>query len=135
MKINSLSDLSSEYVILHLEDMDSYLDSMQESLLKLNFQGDILQAKTVKEALELCSHKKIDFIISDWNLPDSSGLEFLKTLRQQQKFKNTPFIMCTTMDEVKDMIDAVNEGVNDYVVKPWTNEDLEKKIILTLTTH
>ncbi len=130
MQIKHLSDFPDDFVLLHLEDMDSYLQQMTHSLQQLNYHGHILRAKTVKDALTLCNKNKIDLIIADWNLPDSTGLEFLKAIRKSKKFATTPFIMCTTMNEVGDMINAVKEGANDYIVKPWKVADLENKIVI-----
>lgn len=131
MTIKKISDFSEETVFFHLEDMKTTLKEMKNDLKALGFKGKIIQAETLQEALSYCSKNRIDFFISDWNLPDGTGLQFLKEIRATEKFSKTPFVMCTTMDKISDMCNAVTEGSNDYIVKPWEKSELEKKIILT----
>lgn len=120
---------------LHLEDMESFRLQMGKDLRELGIQGKIFEAPDVATALKLCQAEVIGFIISDWNLPDGTGLEFLKKIRATKKFANTPFLMCTTMDELKYLLDAISSGANDYIVKPWDIGELKKKIRLTWEMH
>ncbi len=132
-KIKSKIDLKS-IQIFHLEDMKPIQEQMAEDLKKIGIEKIPYQADTVQKALQLCKEKTdIDLIISDWNLPDKTGMDFLKAIRASKKFKDTPFLMCTTMDEVENLINAISEGANEYVVKPWEVEDLRDKIIQVLS--
>lgn len=120
--------LPSDVLILHLEDMQNIHDQMVQDLRSIKIENKIIHALNVKAAIELCKTEPIGFIISDWNLPDGTGFEFLKKVRGTAKFKSTPFLMCTTMDEVEDMINAINEGANEYLVKPWKRSELFEKM-------
>lgn len=120
--------LPKDILILHLEDMQNVHDQMVEDLRSIQIENEIVHALNLKQAYELCKTKPIGFIVSDWNLPDGNGLEFLKKLRGTKKFEKTPFLMCTTMDEVEDMINAINEGANDYLIKPWRKSELFEKM-------
>ncbi len=113
---------------LHLEDMSSIRMKLKSDLKALGFTGKIFEAANIKEAIKLCNQEKFDFIISDWNLPDGTGFSFLKKLKATNKFKNIPFLMCTTVDEVEHIISAINEGANEYLVKPWEEADLQEKL-------
>ena len=70
----------------------------------------------------------IEFIISDWNMPNMTGIEFLKTVRSDPKFKHLPFLMVTAEAEKENIIEAVKSGVSNYVVKPFTGQTLGEKI-------
>lgn len=120
-----------ELNFLILEDMDNLRKQMVSDLRTLGVSGKIYEAPNVQAAIKFCSTETIDFIISDWNLPDGSGNDFLKKVRAVEKFKKTPFIMCTTNNEISHFMDAVANGANDYMVKPWNIEELKKKIQLT----
>lgn len=104
---------------LHLEDMADMRETMRKHFSDIGIANKVIEAETIKEAIAALNEHKIDFIISDWNLPDGTGLDFLKKLRGTKKFSKVPFLMCTTMNEVDDMINAINEGANEYLVKPW----------------
>lgn len=114
--------------ILLLEDMADIRATMLKHLEDIGVTNKVLEAPNVKTAIELCNKHEIGFIISDWNLPDGTGFEFLKKLRGTKKFAKTPFLMCTTMDEVEDMINAIAEGANEYLVKPWKKSELFEKV-------
>lgn len=120
--------------VFHLEDMQPLHDQMKSDLKKIGIEKVPYHTDTVHKALLLCKEKSdIDLIISDWKLPDKTGLDFLKALRASKKYENTPFIMCTTLDEVDNLINAVNEGANEYLVKPWGIEGLKEKILQALS--
>lgn len=115
---------------LILEDMDNLRQQLISDLRSLGLSGKILEAANVQTAIKICeSGNAIDFIISDWNLPDGTGHDFLKKVRTLKQFKSTPFIICTTNNEIKYFLDAVASGANDFIVKPWNVEELKKKII------
>lgn len=114
--------------ILLLEDMADIRATMLKHLEDIGVANKVLEAPNVKTAIELCNKHEIGFIISDWNLPDGTGFEFLKKLRGTKKFAKTPFLMCTTMDEVEDMINAIAAGANEYLVKPWKKSELFEKV-------
>jgi tetratricopeptide (TPR) repeat protein len=76
---------------------------------------------------KLLSHP-IDFIICDWNMPNMTGLEFLKWVRGEDKFNDLPFLMVTAEMANEVVAEAVEEGVDDYIVKPFQAETLRAKI-------
>ncbi|MBK8250707.1 MAG: response regulator [Gemmatimonadetes bacterium] len=68
----------------------------------------------------------IEFVITDWNMPNMSGIEFTKALRQAAPA--VPILMVTTRSVREDIIAAIEAGVNNYVVKPFTPQVLKEKI-------
>ena len=80
-------------------------------------------------AWTLLSEKK-DFglVISDWNMPNCTGLELLKRARADSRFKNIPFLLLTAEGEAEQVKEAVMAGVDGYVLKPFTHEALTEKL-------
>ncbi len=71
-----------------------------------------------------------DLIISDWNMPKMKGLELLKVIRQDPFLANTPFLMVTAEAEMKQVMEAVQAGVDNYIVKPFTKKMIEDKLLI-----
>ena len=70
----------------------------------------------------------IGLIISDWNMPNSNGLDLLKRVRADARFGKLPFMMVTAEAEQHQIVDAVKAGVSNYVIKPFTGEALKAKL-------
>jgi two-component system chemotaxis response regulator CheY len=79
-------------------------------------------------ALNVLESQKIDLIISDWNMPKMTGLELLKKVRASTEYKKTPFLMVTAEAQKQNVIEAVQAGVSNYVVKPFTAEAISDKL-------
>lgn len=71
---------------------------------------------------------RYDLVLCDWNMPGMTGLELLKTIRTEERFKSLPFIMVTGVGDVQNIQEAIQSGVSDYVVKPIDIAVLETKI-------
>ncbi|MBN1798924.1 MAG: response regulator [Spirochaetales bacterium] len=80
------------------------------------------------EALEILMHNHIDLLLLDWNMPRLNGLELVKKLRSMEQFVHLPIIMITSEAAKYNVIEAIKEGVNDYLVKPVTERGLLSKI-------
>ena len=76
----------------------------------------------------------IEFIVSDWNMPNMTGLEFLKAVRADPRFKHLPFLMVTAEAEKEKIIEAVKSGVSNYIVKPFTGDTLREKLSKVFNT-
>lgn len=70
----------------------------------------------------------VGLIICDWNMPNLTGLEFLKKVRASPKLKAMPFVMLTAESEPNQVSEAVKAGVDNYIVKPFTPDILKKKL-------
>lgn len=71
---------------------------------------------------------QIGLIISDWNMPNCSGLDLLKRVRGDQRFKHLPFILLTAEAEQHQVVSALEAGVSGYLVKPFNPEALKLKL-------
>ena len=67
-------------------------------------------------------------VISDWNMPNCSGLDLLKRVRSDSRFSKLPFVMVTAEAEQHQIIEAVKSGVSNYVIKPFTADILKEKL-------
>jgi len=74
------------------------------------------------------AHPDIDMLITDWNMPEMNGLELVKKVRADERFKDTPIIMVTTEGGKAEVITALKAGVNNYIVKPFTPQVLKEKL-------
>jgi two-component system chemotaxis response regulator CheY len=82
-----------------------------------------------RDALQkLSNDDSINFVITDWNMPDVSGLELVKSIRANQKFGKIPILMVTTRGLKEDILEALQAKVNNYIVKPFTPQILREKI-------
>jgi two-component system chemotaxis response regulator CheY len=98
------------------------------NLLKQVGYENIVEAEDGVVALRTLKSQKIDFVISDWNMPNMTGLELLKAVRSDEDLKSTPFLMVTAEALQDNVIAAVKAGVSNYIVKPFTAEVLNDKI-------
>jgi two-component system, chemotaxis family, chemotaxis protein CheY len=90
--------------------------------------AEFIEAGDGKEAISVLRTKKVDLIISDWNMPNMSGLDFLKWVRSNSATENIPFLMVTAEAEKAQIIEAVKAKVSNYIVKPFTPETLLEKV-------
>jgi len=89
---------------------------------------DIVEAVDGADAYaKLETENGINFIITDWNMPNMSGLEFVNKVRGSE-FKELPILMVTTRSIKEDIIEALKAGVNSYIVKPFTPQTLKEKL-------
>jgi len=108
-----------------VDDSSTMRRIITNTLKKIGFT-DIVEAEDGKDALSKMS-PSIDVVITDWNMPNMDGLEFVKTLRSGE-YGSLPILMVTTNAAKDDVIQALKAGVNNYVVKPMTPETLQEKI-------
>ena len=77
---------------------------------------------------KLIADSSINFVITDWNMPNVSGLELVKSIRNDEKLSKLWILMVTTRGVKEDIIEALNARVNNYIVKPFTPQILKEKI-------
>ena len=100
-----------------------------KTLMRQNGYNNFLEAEDGVQGLKMLeSNPDIEFIVSDWNMPNMSGLEFLKAVRSDSRFAHLPFLMVTAESEKDHIIDAVKNGVSSYIVKPFTGAALQDKL-------
>ena len=113
--------------ILIVDDYATMRRILRNVLRKLGY-SQFIEADDGVTALEQLKKQKIDMIVCDWNMPKMSGLELLKIVRSSNEYKEIPFIMVTAEAQKKNVIDAVKAGVSNYIVKPFTEEQIAQKL-------
>jgi len=113
--------------VLIVDDFATMRRILKNILKQIGFKN-ILEADDGTTALEVLEKQDVDLIISDWNMPKMTGLELLKKVRGSVKYKRTPFLMVTAEAQKQNVIEAVQAGVSNYVVKPFTAEAISEKL-------
>lgn len=113
--------------ILVVDDFATMRKVIRNLLKQVGYEN-IVEAEDGVTALKALKSQKIDLIISDWNMPNMTGLELLKAVRADEELKPTPFLMVTAEALQDNVIAAVKAGVSNYIVKPFTAEVLNDKI-------
>jgi len=107
---------------------------MRKIIIKAITEGrfkdsNIFEASDGLEGLKIFDPSKFDLILADWNMPNLNGLEFVKKVREIKTNKKIIIIMITTEGSAGKMEEAMNNGVDNYVTKPFTSVQLEQKIL------
>ncbi len=118
--------------ILIVDDMSSLRDLLKAYLRRLGYRN-ISEAEDGRIAYQAllaakASGAPFELIISDWNMPNLDGLEFLKLVRTSPEWKSLPFILLTTESEKAKVLEAVLANVSNYMVKPVEEEMLKDKL-------
>jgi two-component system chemotaxis response regulator CheY len=113
--------------ILVVDDFPAMRKLVRGALRELSLTN-VCEARNGKEALEIVDSEPIDLILSDWNMPVMSGLEFLVWVRSREQFKHLPFVMITAEGEKMNVVEAIRHKVSNYIIKPFTVEILEAKL-------
>ncbi|OPL15969.1 MAG: histidine kinase [delta proteobacterium MLS_D] len=113
--------------VLVVDDFSTMRKVIRNLLKQLGYEN-IVEAEDGVAALEVLRSQKIDFVISDWNMPNMSGLELLKQVRADGSLSKTPFLMVTAETLKDNVVEAVKAGVDNYIVKPFTADVLSEKI-------
>ncbi len=113
--------------ILVVDDFATMRKVIRNLLKQVGYEN-IVEAEDGVIALKILKSQKIDLVVSDWNMPNMTGLELLKAVRSDEELKSTPFLMVTAEALQDNVLAAVKAGVSNYIVKPFTAEVLNDKI-------
>jgi len=89
---------------------------------------EIREAADGEQALARCAERMPDAILLDWNMPVMDGLTFLKTLRGSAGGESPVVVFCTTENDVSHIRQALEAGANEYIMKPFDKEIVERKL-------
>ena len=115
--------------LLVVDDSSTMRAIIKKQLKDMGFTNVIL-AEDGAAGLKFANESDFDLIISDWNMPKMTGLEFLKAVRADGKLKETAFMLLTSVDDKDSISEALQAGVNQYIIKPFTANQLQDKINL-----
>ena len=113
--------------ILVVDDMVTMRRIVKNILKQLGF-ANVEEAENGQEALQKLQTDRYGFVVSDWNMPVMTGIDMLRAIRADEKLKTTPVLMVTAEAQQSNLVEAVQAGVSNYIVKPFTAEILQEKI-------
>lgn len=120
-------DFDKKMRILVVDDFATMRKVIRNLLRQIGYQ-EVIEAEDGVSALRELRSQRIDFIISDWNMPNMSGIDFLRAVRADSELSSIPFLMVTAESLKDNVVEAVKAGVSNYIVKPFTAEVLNEKI-------
>jgi two-component system chemotaxis response regulator CheY len=113
--------------ILVVDDFSTMRRIVKNVLKQLGFEN-LDEAEDGAQALTKLRSGGYGFVVSDWNMPNMDGLELLKEVRKDPALKDLPILMVTAEAEKDKVVTAIQAGVNNYVVKPFTAEVFKEKM-------
>ena len=93
---------------------------------------DCREARNGQEGIARLAESPVDMVITDWNMPEMSGLDFLRAVRANDATRHLPVLMVTTNGANGDIADATSAGVTGYIVKPFTPDTIKERIQASL---
>ncbi|OGV73763.1 MAG: two-component system response regulator [Methylophilales bacterium RIFCSPHIGHO2_02_FULL_57_10] len=112
---------------LVVDDFSTMRRIVRNLLKELGF-NNVDEAEDGVVALTKLKHGDFEFVVSDWNMPNMTGIELLQAIRADAKLKDLPVLMVTAEAKKENIIAAAQAGANGYVVKPFTAATLEEKL-------
>lgn len=113
--------------ILVVDDFATMRKIVRNVLKQIN-QTDVAEAENGKAALAVLRAEQIGLIISDWIMPEMTGIDFLRACKDDPDLKRIPFIMVTAEAQKESVVEAIKGGVDNYIVKPFTPDKLQAAI-------
>lgn len=117
--------------ILVVDDFDTMVRIIRNILHDIGY-NHVFSARNGEQACQVLNKEKIDLIISDWVMPRMNGLELLKKVKSTPEWAHIPFMMVTAEAEKEHIVEAIQNKADGYIIKPFTQEALAKKIVLAL---
>jgi len=114
--------------LLVVDDSSTMRRIIKNTLQRLGYKDIFEGGDGVEGWTTLNENPDITMLITDWNMPEMNGLELVKKVRADERFKDLPIIMVTTEGGKAEVITALKAGVNNYIVKPFTPQVLKEKL-------
>lgn len=114
--------------ILVVDDMSTMRKLVIKTCQKIGFTEFVEAADGALAWETINNDKTIGLIISDWNMPNCTGIDFLKRIRADARYKHLPFFLVTAEAEKHQVVEAIKGGCSGYVIKPFTPESLSGKL-------
>lgn len=113
--------------VLIVEDSPTMRRIVRNTLKRIGYD-DVEEACDGVEGVSVLGNNPVDFIITDWNMPNMSGLDFIKQVKSKSEYADVPILMVTTRSVEDDVKEALMAGAASYIVKPFTPQVLKEKI-------
>lgn len=116
-----------EMRILIVDDMSTMRRIVKNIFKQLGF-ANLEEAENGKEALDKLKAGKFDLVVSDWNMPVMAGIELLKNIRADAALMHIPVLMLTAEAQKDNLLEAIQAGVSNYIVKPFSAATVKEKL-------
>ncbi len=115
--------------ILVVDDFSTMRRIVRNLLVELGFTNALIQeADDGENAIAMLRSMPFELVVTDWNMPNMTGIDLLRAIRAEPKLKGLPVLMVTAENNREQIIAAAQAGVNGYIVKPFTAATLEEKL-------
>lgn len=127
--MSGLASVDRNIPILVVDDFSTMRRIVKGCLKELGF-NNITEAEDGKIALDKlqAGNGTFKLIISDWNMPNMMGIDLLRAVRSDANLKALPFVMVTAEAQKENVIEAAKAGVSNYIIKPFTADQLQTKL-------
>lgn len=122
-----ISDDSKNSSILIVDDSPTFRNTTRRMLQGLGYRN-LLECNCVKDALKELEQQEVDLIISDWTMPEMTGLDFFNAVRADERFKELPFVIVSANQDRRTILSATKAGIPSFLFKPLKPETLAKKL-------
>ncbi|MDR0511602.1 MAG: response regulator [Treponema sp.] len=114
--------------ILVVDDSRVMRNIVKNVFSELKVPCHYLEAENGKKAYHLLETNKVSLVFLDWNMPEMDGMEFLKKVRSMPDYKDLPVIMVTSESAKYNVVEALQNGATDYIVKPVREKVFIEKV-------
>jgi two-component system chemotaxis response regulator CheY len=114
--------------VLIVDDSKIMRNIVKGTFDRITRPANFLEAEDGKKAVQVLLSNPVDLILLDWNMPNLSGIDFLRKIRTLEKYKSIPIIMVTSEASKLSVIEAVREGATAYITKPFTEKIFIEKL-------
>jgi two-component system chemotaxis response regulator CheY len=122
------TDEAKMKTVLVVDDSRIMRNIVMNTFNQLKIPCQFIESPNGRDALEQLQNRKIDLVLLDWNMPELSGIDFLKKVRAMEQYKGLPIIMITSESAKYNVIEALKSGATDYIVKPVNDKVFFEKI-------
>ncbi|HHU37152.1 MAG TPA: response regulator [Treponema sp.] len=114
--------------VLVVDDSRIMRNIVKNTFLSMGTPCNFVEAGNGREALVQLESQDIHLVLLDWNMPELSGLDFLKKVRAMEKYAALPIIMVTSEAARYNVIEALKNGATDYIIKPVNERSFREKL-------
>lgn len=120
-----MSDQNMRFLVV--DDFSTMRRIVRNLLKELGF-SNVDEAEDGQVALHKLKNGQFDFVVTDWNMPNMTGIELLRAIRADAQLKHLPVMMVTAEAKKENIIEAATAGASSYIVKPFTAATLDEKL-------
>lgn len=114
--------------ILVVDDSRIMRNIVKNTFAELKIPCEFIEAANGRHALKLLQSQTVHLVLLDWNMPELSGIDFLKMVRGMEGYKDLPIIMVTSESAKYNVIEALKAGATDYIIKPINEKSFMEKM-------